>query len=176
MKKFFSSLVLLALTSGCANAGQPKAQANITKTCANLRGTMLLSKSDKVNKLGNPIWLLTLPNCKSFKAVTGRAKTQTLDRNQSGNHSPLPPGSNRVGETHSTKGLNPELGGTWFIDLEPNFRTSRTQLGIHWDPSYERSKVDDGTAGCLALTNSQDLDSIEAAIRHNRIHTLIVVD
>lgn len=176
MKNFFTSIALLALTSGCVNASESPTKVDITKTCANLRGTMLLSKSDKVNKFGNSIWLLTLPNCKSFKAVTGRANTQKLDRNQSGNHSPLPPGSYRVGRTHDTKGLNSELGGTWFIDLEPNFKTSRSQLGIHWDPSYERSKVDDGTAGCLALTNSEDLDGIEAAIRHDRIHTLIVVD
>jgi hypothetical protein len=176
MKKLLTSFAVLTLTSGCVNASEIPSQPDLTKTCANLRNTMLLSKSDKVNKFGNSIWLLTLPNCKSFKAVTGRANTQKLNRNQSGNHSPLPPGSYRVGRTHDTKGLNSELGGTWFIDLEPDFKTDRSQLGIHWDPSYERSKVDDGTAGCVALTNSEDLDSIEAAIRYERIHTLIVVD
>lgn len=176
MKNFFTSLALLALTSGCVNAGETPAKVDITQTCANLRGTMLLKKSDKVNKFGNQIWLLTTPGCKSFKVVTGRSDTQKLDRNQSGNHSPLPPGSYRIGGTHSTKGLNPELGGTWFIDLIPNFSTKRSELGIHWDPSYERDKTEDGTAGCVALTNSADLDLIEAVIREYKIHTLLVVD
>jgi hypothetical protein len=187
MKRFLLPLALL-IVGGCAQAGTPNSDngrqvlkltpppaVTVRRSCDNLRETMVLFKTDKVNKFGNPLWALMLPDCRAYTAVVGRAHTQNLDRNQSGNQSPLPPGAYRVGQVHDVRGLEPELGNTIFIDLVPNFRTERTDLGIHWDPSFNRDKEKDGTAACIALTNAADLDAVNDAIKRLNIHTLMVV-
>ena len=198
MKRFLIPLTLLAI-GGCAQADQavtpetlegkvrpavtfhprqrvaPPPQVTATRRCDYLREGMRLHPTGRVNNFGNPIWLLRLPHCKDYTVVTGRAHTQNLDPHQSGTEAPLPPGLYRIGQVHDVRGQNPEFGNTIFIDLEPQFPTGRTDLGIHWDPSFNRDKVKDGTAGCIALTNASDLDAVADAIRRHGIRTLTVM-
>jgi hypothetical protein len=128
------------------------------------------------NKLGNPIYSLELYRNgkleKSFISVSGRAKTQNRNRNLSGSEAPLPDGvysvSNRL-----TNGFLFEVGGK-FLPIYPRFSTSRTALGIHYDPSFDRNNGEDGTSGCIGLTTTADRDLVQNFVLKYKPKTLIV--
>jgi hypothetical protein len=51
---------------------------------------------------------------------------------------------------------------------------SRTALGIHYDPSYNKRNGEDGTSGCIGLTSQDDFNQILSFVETNRPKTLIV--
>jgi hypothetical protein len=114
----------------------------------------------KVNSFGNPIYEVLLYNNSNLvsrlQAVTGRAHTQSKDRNVGNNEAPLPNGRYRVA-TSWVNGTTAEVGGR-FLPITPLFRTGRTDLGFHVDPSYNRDRKEDGTAGCIGLVSVSDRD------------------
>jgi len=173
MNKAIPLCILLATAPSCANASLPE---RFEDKCSQPSNTIVLEKTKQVNKFGNPIWLLTLPDCRSYKAVVGRASTQKLNRHTANNQSPLPKGEYYVEAIHRGPFSNPEIGGTWFIDVAPMFKTQRSELGIHWDPSFNRNKKEDGTSGCIALTNSEDLDTVVDVVKSYKVEKLIVKD
>ncbi|MEM8780749.1 MAG: L,D-transpeptidase, partial [Cyanobacteria bacterium P01_G01_bin.49] len=113
-----------------------------------------LIPSGKLNQQKNPIYLLEIyyqgQLKETFLTVVGRSYTQTRNRDQAGNESPLPDGKYTV-SSYSVPGTIPEVGGR-FIPVQPQFRTGRSALGIHYDPSYNKNNGEDGTAGCIGLT------------------------
>jgi hypothetical protein len=120
--------------------------------------------SNPKNRFNNPIYKLTAYRNRisqqSFRlnAVSGRSFTQTRNRYQSQTHAPLPDGSYSVA-TNVVNGTIPEVGGTMIpIFPKPGFnpRMRRQALGIHWDPSFNRDRQEDGTSGCIGLTNRND--------------------
>lgn len=166
-------LLPLAVLPACANATVSETE----KVCTPDSKTIVLERTKEANKFGNPIWTLTLPNCSTYDTVSGRSSTQELDRNTANNQSPLPKGEYFVGAVNVGPfgpSSNPELGNTFFVDLFPRFETERTDLGIHWDPSFNKDEVEDGTAGCVALTNAEDLKVVTEFIQLNRIDRLEV--
>lgn len=122
---------------------------------------MTLEPTGQINSFGNPLYDLKLfTNGKSttYKTVSGRFNTQNRNRNLAGTEAPLPNGRYSVAK-HYIAGTHPEVGGR-FLSILPQFSTGRSALGIHYDPSYEKSMKDDGTSGCIALTNRSDLDKV----------------
>jgi hypothetical protein len=122
---------------------------------------MTLELTGQTNSFGNPLYDLKLfANGKSitYKTVSGRFNTQNRNRNLAGTEAPLPNGRYSVAK-HYIAGTHPEVGGR-FLSILPQFSTGRSALGIHYDPSYEKSMKDDGTSGCIALTNRSDLDKV----------------
>lgn len=119
--------------------------------------------SNPQNSFNNPIYKLTAyrdktSNIFQLDAVTGRAFTQARNRYQSNTEAPLPDGSYTVA-TRIVKGNIREVGGTMIpIFPKPGFnpKMRRTSLGIHWDPSFDRDKKEDGTSGCIGLTTKND--------------------
>jgi hypothetical protein len=133
----------------------------------NAENYMTLEPTGQTNSFGNPLYDLKLfANGKSitYKTVSGRFNTQNRNRNLAGTEAPLPNGRYSVAK-HYIAGTHPEVGGR-FLSILPQFSTGRSALGIHYDPSYEKSMKDDGTSGCIALTNRSDLDKVL-----NYIHT-----
>ena len=126
-----------------------------------------LVHSGQTNQLGNPVFYLYLYHdstvIQKLPTVSGRAYTQNRDRNISGNESPLPNGRYTVSHT-PIPGSRYETGDV-FLPIEPQFETQRFALGFHYDPSYNRSNGEDGTAGCIGFINKEDfntfLDSID---------------
>ena len=126
---------------------------------------LILSKGiqPRVNKYGNPVYQISAYNRSStpiftLNAVTGRSNTQQSNRYQSGTHAPLPDGQYSV-TPRVEMGTLPEVGGTIIPILpQPGFdrRMSRKYLGIHWDPSFNKDFKEDGTSGCIGLTQQQD--------------------
>ncbi|MEQ8962106.1 MAG: hypothetical protein RLP02_29970 [Coleofasciculus sp. C2-GNP5-27] len=51
------------------------------------------------------------------------------------------------------------------MPIQPLFRTGRSELGIHYDPSFEQNNGEDGTEGCIGLTNEWELDQFLYYVR-----------
>jgi hypothetical protein len=130
---------------------------------------MTLTPTGFTNALGNPIYELRLyvngNAIASYNTVAGRAYTQNRNRHQAGTEAPLPDGKYRVAKT-SVAGTIPEAGDR-FLAIQPLFRTGRSALGIHYDPSFEKNNGEDGTSGCIGLTNLVELDEM---LNYVRIH------
>ena len=128
---------------------------------------MTLTSMGRKNGMGNPVYLLSLyangQKIGDYPTVTGRADTQNRNRNVSGTEAPLPRGRYSVAGS-IVAGTHPEVGGR-FLPIYPLFPTGRSALGIHYDPSFNKSNGQDGTAGCIALTNKQDLDRVLDFVR-----------
>jgi hypothetical protein len=128
---------------------------------------MTLTFTGKTNLLGNPLYELRLyvngELVNSYLTVSGRSHTQNKNRHQSGTEAPLPDGKYKVAKT-SIAGTIPEAGDR-FLAIQPLFQTGRSALGIHYDPSFEKNNGEDGTSGCIGLTNKPDLDEVLDFVR-----------
>jgi hypothetical protein len=178
LKKIIAAAVLLSTIAACSdreNSALAKDKAIEPSPC---NTCLLLVKDDrdKTNHLGNPIYKLeAYLNGKrhySLDAVTGRSYTQNANRNLSGTEAPLPDGNYRI-SPKIVAGVIPEVGET-FIPIYPNFNTGRTDLGIHYDPSFDLDNGEDGTSGCIGLTSKEDRDTIENFILQHQPQKLIV--
>ncbi|TRU22407.1 MAG: L,D-transpeptidase [Microcystis aeruginosa Ma_QC_B_20070730_S2] len=131
---------------------------------------MTLTPTALTNKLGNPLYQLSLYGngqlIAAYMTVAGRAHTQNYNRHQAGTEAPLPDGKYRVAR-EPVPGTIPEAGDR-FLPIQPLFRTRRSALGIHYDPSFEKPNGEDGTSGCIALTNRADLDQVLNYVRTYR--------
>ncbi|WP_238178369.1 L,D-transpeptidase [Calothrix sp. 336/3] len=137
---------------------------------------MILSPTEYYNSQRNPLYKLRLfvngQEVYSFMTVSGRAHTQTKDRNRSGTEAPLPNGEYRVAKS-TTRGTIAEAGDR-FLPLTPKFETGRTALGIHYDPSYEKNNGEDGTSGCIGLKNRKELSQLLKYVKMYKLNTLYV--
>jgi hypothetical protein len=145
---------------------QPKIKRHKSKFIArsgvNSSGTYLrlvYKYRGRANQLGNPLYTLEAyangKKYRSFKAVTGTAYTQNRDRDR------------------ANLANVPEVGRT-FVPIYPQFRTARSELGIHLDPSFNRSNGNDGTSGCIGLIARADRDAFDRYILQYQPHKLVV--
>ncbi len=96
-----------------------------------------------------------------WPAVSGYNSKQTADRLWSpGNGAPLPIGTYALGQ--------PEPWGTdLWLNLEPQFETDRSGLGIH--------NCNPGS-GCLCLPNRKDLETLADWVQATGIRKLTIID
>jgi|GEM_PF-2922870 len=132
------------------------------KYAANTGNYMKLVPTGNYNELRNPLYELRLfvngEKVGGYKAESGRADTQDKDRDRSGTEAPLPDGEYRIA-TKVTPGEVYEAGDR-FLAIYPQFRTGRSELGIHYDPSHGKPNGEDGTSGCIGLINKDDLTKV----------------
>jgi hypothetical protein len=137
---------------------------------------LVLTPSGTVNKFGNPIYKLTVivsgVVMAEFETVAGRAHTQSKNRHVAGTEAPPPNGRYRVNRYARTSSEH-EVGGK-FLDITPLFNTGRSALGFHVDPSFEKNRKEDGTAGCIATTTVADRDLLYKLISRYNIQLLEV--
>lgn len=137
---------------------------------------LVLVSTGRNNRLGNPLYELAFfVNGKyqtSFNTVSGRHYTQHRNRDVAGTEAPLPDGNYAVAGG-IVPGTHPEVGGR-FLPITPLQATGRSALGIHYDPSFESSNGEDGTAGCIALTSREEFDRFLALFNTYQPHQLIV--
>jgi hypothetical protein len=128
---------------------------------------MTLTPTGITNSLGNPIYSLNLyangQLIASYPSVAGRARTQNRNRHRGGTEAPLPDGEYKVAR-NVVPGTIVEAGRV-FLPIYPRFTTGRASLGIHYDPSYEKRNGEDGTSGCIGLTNERDLYGVLNYVR-----------
>lgn len=128
---------------------------------------MKLIPTGKTNAVGNPLYQLHLyangQEIGAYYTVSGRAHTQNKNRHRAGTEAPLPDGKYKVSRT-SIPGTIAEAGDR-FLPIQPLFQTGRSALGIHYDPSFEKKNGEDGTSGCIALKNKQELNKVLNYVR-----------
>jgi hypothetical protein len=139
------------------------------------RATMSLVRTDRHNRLGNPIYSLSgfVAGKQRLRvdAVSGTRFSQRRDRRTPNIFAPIPDGNYQIGAIEP--GLDREVGKT-FVRLRPRFKTRRSDLGIHWDVSYERRNGRDGTAGCVGTATKQDLDRVRVFVNKYHPQNLVV--
>ncbi|MGK7884325.1 MAG: L,D-transpeptidase [Crocosphaera sp.] len=175
----FSSVVLgllspLMMTNSLTVSAETQPIAhNMAQPC---NDCLHLVPSDKTNQQNNPIYLLRVYHqgelWDTFETVVGRHFTQNRNRHQAGTEAPLPDGNYRI-SSHSVPGTLAEVGGR-FLPVYPQFSTGRSALGIHFDPSYNKSNGEDGTAGCIGLSSRQRFAKLLNFVETNKPQLLIV--
>lgn len=134
-----------------------------------------IDKLGITNEQNNPILRVSIYTngelLKSYRALSGRADTQNLDRNVANNESPSPNGEYII--QPETKGYIAETGGV-FLPYEPLFETQRTSLGFHTDPSWGQDNGEDGTSGCVAVKDIKEYKDLVKTIENNNITRLII--
>jgi L,D-transpeptidase catalytic domain len=157
---------------------------NNSYKCNRSTNHLFLGNGTYRNKYNNPVYALHLcvggKELKSYEVVTGRSFTQNKNRNKSGTHSPLPDGRYRMSNA-LTPGLVAEVGRVDglgvrqpFLPISPMFSTGRSALGFHVDPSYNKDPKEDGTSGCIGLTNAADFRSFWSDVQRYQIRDLQV--
>ena len=128
------------------------------------------------NDMGNPLYTLEAyvrgEKYQTFTAVSGTARSQNLNRNRGNNSAPLPDGSYDV-SSQISPGQMHEVGRT-FVAIYPKFSTSRTDLGIHLDRSFNQQNGFDGTAGCIGIATVAERDAINEFVAKYRPRSLLV--
>jgi hypothetical protein len=155
----------------------PPPEPGVNPVAVEAYPSIYLIPTDRRNGLGNPIYSLELYDSTGLRvasvpAVSGRSYSQNRDRNVSGTKAPLPNGQYRL--AHQTiPGTVPEVGGV-FLPIKPMFATGRTDLGIHWDPSFNKPK-EDGTDGCIGTIDKEGREVVLDFIRRYRPTYLYVM-
>ena len=128
------------------------------------------------NDVGNPLYTLEAyvqgERYQTFTAVSGTARSQSFNRNRGNNSAPLPDGSYSV-SSQIVPGQQYEVGKT-FIGIYPTFQTSRTDLGIHLDRSFNQQNGFDGTAGCIGIATVAERDAINEFVAKYHPRNLFV--
>lgn len=172
LTKFLSvSLSCLLVAAYTPNLTEAKSFNNLqllaARKEANVSNYMMLTPTGRKNAIGNPIYELRLyvngQLVATYDTVSGRAYTQNKNRHKSGTEAPLPDGLYAVAKT-AVPGTITEAGKL-FLPIESLFKTGRSSLGIHYDPSYEKSNGEDGTSGCIGLTSQQEFDRVLNYVR-----------
>lgn len=177
-------LTTAALLIGIGDTN-PVAEAKTKSAPCRAFPCLVLSKdtSNPKNRFNNPIYKLTAYRSRSagqtfrLNAVSGRAFTQSRNRYQTQTHAPLPDGSYSI-TAGIVNGTIPEVGGTMVpIFPKPGFnrRMNRTALGIHWDPSFNQDRKEDGTSGCIGLTTRLDYRRVRDFVLAYRPRSLEVI-
>lgn len=153
----------------------------LTPSPMKVTSKLVLTKTNQtVPGTKDPIWSLQLIQngqvIDKLQALTGRAYRQTADRHTSGNKSPLPIGAYYINQTAIERGpfSDPELGSGYWIPFTPMFRTNRSDLGFHQDPSWGRGNGESGTSGCIGLQSAQETAKLVDWIKKYNIHWLVV--
>ncbi len=181
-----NSIVAMNITPATSNmtgvSGKSKSNSNRKIAAISpppLSGNYLRLVRDprnRTNDLGNPIHILEVYRngiiYQRFKATSGTASSQNRDRSIPDLAAPLQDGLYTV-SGQIVPGTIPEVGKT-FIAVFPRFETARTDLGIHVDPSFNKRNGYDGTAGCIALTNSADRDLVNEFVLKYQPRNLFV--
>ena len=178
MSVVLSTLTLLALAPVNLPAPAPLPQVQAP---APVEHQLVLSRTEAKTQVGDPVWQFSLMAgdkvVASMDAVSGRAHTQNLDRHVGNNLAPLPAGRYSVGHDIAKGPFGvPELGTGYWVGLTPQFKTGRTDLGIHVDPSMGKANGESGTHGCIGLKNAQATQQVVTWIETHNIKTVTVLN
>ncbi|BAZ40897.1 SH3 type 3 domain protein [Calothrix sp. NIES-4101] len=110
----------------------------------------------------------------TVRAVSGRANKQTPSH-IAGSQTPLPFGIYKFDFLGSVEFKGGEFGGVW-SPVTPIFKTGRSEIGVHYDPSALLNNADSGTAGCFATPTTKEKDIMTNFIRTYKPTHLIVYE
>lgn len=136
---------------------------------------VVITNFDKVNSQGNSIYKVEVIvdyKTTEFFTLSGRAHTQSLDRNVANKEAPSPNGYYTIGNL--TDGYSYETGGV-FLPYEPDFQTERSHLGFHIEPSWGLDNGEDGTEGCHAFETLEEFNAFYNIIKKYNINKLLII-
>ena len=124
-------------------------------------------------RTGSPILSLRLETpgqpVQHFDAVSGRAHRQNADRHRSGTRAPLPTGRYVLGRVEPLGPAEPREPGPIWTGIEPQFPTGRGHLGIHLDPSANRSML-----SSVGLFRWDVMQTLAGLVQRRNVRTLVV--
>ncbi|AKG21631.1 SH3 domain-containing protein [Calothrix sp. 336/3] len=144
-----------------------------------IRSAKLVAKrtTDAINKLRVYQVRLIDRNGQSIntvRAVSGRANKQTPSH-VAGSQTPIPFGIYKFDFPGVVEFKDGEFGGVW-SSVTPIFRTGRSEIGVHYDPSALLNNNNSGTAGCFATPTIKERDIVTNFIRTQKPTHLIVYE
>ena len=127
--------------------------------------TLVFQRSKGALPSGHRRWVLQVRRAgqtlASWTAVSGTRQAQGSDRRWSpGNGAPLPVGTYNVGRPE-------RWAGSWWIDLNPRFSTTRSALGIHTCLPG---------SGCICLPSRADTEAVARWINKTGLSQLQVLN
>ncbi len=111
---------------------------------------------------------------KTVRAVSGRANKQTPSHVE-GTQTPLPFGIYKFDFPGSVERKDGEFGGVW-SPVTPTFKTGRSEIGIHYDPSALLNNANSGTAGCFATPTVAERETMTSFIRNHKPTHFVVYE
>jgi hypothetical protein len=110
----------------------------------------------------------------TVRAVSGRANKQTPSHVE-GTQTPLPFGVYKFDFPGSVEFKGGEFGGVW-SPVTPTFKTGRSEIGIHYDPSALLNNANSGTAGCFATPTVAERETMTSFIRNSKPTHFVVYE
>ncbi|MBD3883298.1 SH3 domain-containing protein [Phormidium tenue FACHB-886] len=150
----------LAIDSSANN----KARVIATRTRETIGGGLRVYQTELIDPTG-----VTL---KKVRGISGRVGKQTPS-DVAGSATPLPFGVYTFDRPGSVEDVPGEFGNAWSA-ITPRFKTERSALGIHYDPSVFKQNANTGTAGCFATPTLEERNTMTAFIQtHKPTHFIV---
>lgn len=108
----------------------------------------------------------------TVRCVSGRIGKQT-PVDVAGSQTPIPYGIFTFDKPGIVEAVGGEFGNAW-SPVTPTFRTNRSGMGVHYDPSAFKNNSQTGTAGCLATPTIEEREIMSNFIRTYKPTHLIV--
>jgi Bacterial SH3 domain len=110
----------------------------------------------------------------SVRAVSGRINNQTPSH-VAGSQAPIPFGIYTFTAPGIVEYKAGEFGEVW-SPVIPIFKTGRSEIGVHYDPSAFKGNSNAGTAGCFATPTIAERDIMTKFIKAHKPTHLIVYE
>jgi Bacterial SH3 domain len=110
----------------------------------------------------------------TVRAVSGRVGKQTPSH-IAGSQAPLPFGIYTFDAAGVVEFKGGEFGGVW-SPVTPTFKTGRSEIGVHYDPSALKGDANTGTAGCFATPTIAEKDIMTSFIKTYKPTHLVVYE
>ncbi|MEM7553366.1 MAG: SH3 domain-containing protein [Cyanobacteria bacterium P01_A01_bin.84] len=126
-----------------------------------IAGGLKVYKTQLINKKGEVI--------DTVRLISGRVNQQTPSHIPN-TQTPPPFGIYTFqypGWVYEGKDLKKEFGGVW-SPIIPTFKTQRSEIGIHYDPSTFSKTINVGTAGCFATPTVEEKKKMTNFIRTHK--------
>ncbi len=108
----------------------------------------------------------------TVRCVSGRVDKQTPS-DIAGSQTPIPFGVYTFDRPGSVENASGEFGGVW-SPVTPTFKTGRSGLGVHYDPSVFKNNSQTGTSGCFATPTIEEREVMTNFIRTYKPTHLII--
>lgn len=149
------------------NQGSPQiktAKVVATQTNETIGGGLKVYRTQLIDAKGKVV--------NTVRCVSGRVGKQT-PVDVAGSQTPIPFGIFTFNKPGSVETAGGEFGGAW-SPVTPTFRTNRSGMGVHYDPSALKNNAQTGTAGCLATPTIEEREIMSNFIRTYKPTHLIV--
>lgn len=138
------------------SASVGKAKVIATRTQDVIGGGLRVYRTELLDSSGKVI--------QTVRGISGRVGKQTPSH-VAGSATPLPFGIYTFDLPGSVDESAPgEFGGAWSA-VTPTFKTERSGIGIHYDPSAFSQDANTGTSGCFATPTKDERDKMTKFIR-----------